>query len=97
MPSTMHPHPRPGFDFGPLFLLREVLETCDDYTEAVQMLMDMPLSSNVFFSVCGVRPGQACVIERTRKEAGVRRFRGRPLCQANHYGCRKFAARNAPF
>lgn len=86
----------PGFDFGPLFLLREVLETCDTYTDAVAMLRDMPLSSNVFFSVCGSKSGQACVIERTRKDAAIRRFRGTPLCQTNHFNTRKFAKDNAP-
>ena len=85
---------RPGFDFGPAFLLREVLETCDTYEEAVYELKHTPLASSVFFTVCGAKKGQACVIERTRDDASVRSFRGPVLIQANHHVSRRFSDNN---
>jgi len=86
---------RPHFNFGPAFLLREVLETCDSYEEAVEILTNTPLSTSVFFTVCGVKRGQACVIERTRKDAAIRKFRSPVLVQANHHLARKFVGNNA--
>lgn len=91
------PVERPGFGFGPAFLLREVLEECDSYEEAVHVLRTTPLASSVFFVVCGTRRGQACVIERTRDDASVRRAARPWLVQANHHVARRFAARNAAF
>lgn len=83
-----------SFDFGPGFLLREVLETCRTYREAVAVLRDTNLAASVFFVVCGTNAGEACVIERTRKEAAIRRMRGGPLVQGNHYVSRKFTSHN---
>lgn len=91
------PSERPGFDFGPAFLLREVLETCDTYEEAVKELKGMPLSAPVFFTVCGATAGQACVIERTRADAAVRKFTSSVLVQANHHVSRKFVDLNEHF
>jgi hypothetical protein len=54
----------------------------------------MPVSSNVFFTVCGARKGEACVIERMPNAAVVRRYRGSPLVQANHFNSRRFAGHN---
>jgi hypothetical protein len=85
---------RPTMEWGPAFLLREVLETCDSYGEAVKVLRDTELSTSVFFMVCGSEDGQACVIERTADEASVRRMRGRVLVQANHHESRRFRANN---
>lgn len=39
----------PGFDFGPLFLLRHVFETCDTYDDACYTLSHTKLSANVLF------------------------------------------------
>ncbi len=86
---------RPGFDFGPAFLLRNVLEDCARYDEAVAYLSDTKLSAPVFFTVCGTKQGQACVIERTRDDAVVRKMRGDVLVQANHHVARKFLGNNA--
>jgi len=88
------PNGRPTFDFGPSFLIREVLETCDTYEEAVRDLKTTPLSTSVFFVVCGTKKGQGCVIERTQKEAGVRRLRDTVLAQANHFNLRRFDENN---
>ncbi len=85
----------PRFRFGPLFLLREVLETCPTYEEAVAALEHTPLSSPVFFVVCGRRKGEACVIERLPERAVVRAMRGETLVQANHHLAAELAPRNA--
>jgi hypothetical protein len=85
----------PTFEFGPTFLLRDVLETCDTYDLAVHRLTSTLLSTSVFFTVCGVEKGQACVIERTASDAEVRPMRGTALVQANHHVAARFAKNNA--
>jgi acid ceramidase len=75
----------PGFDFGPSFLVREVLETCATYDDAVYALKHTRIAAPVFFTVCGTRPGQGCVVERRRRAHRVRRMRDRLLVQANHH------------
>src|SRR5271163_3036200 len=40
----------PTFDFGPACLLRDTLETCDDYESAVATLTQTRLSTSVFFT-----------------------------------------------
>jgi hypothetical protein len=84
----------PCFEFGPAFLLRDTLETCDSYDAAVRTLTETPLSTSVFFTVCGVARGQACVIERTQREAAVRPMPGPVLVQANHHVAGRFAKNN---
>ena len=83
------------FDFGPAFLLREVLETCPTYSEAVSALRAMRLAAPVFYFVCGAEPGQACVIERTCEEAAVRKMTAATLVHANHHMTRRFSHRNS--
>lgn len=85
----------PNFSFGPAFLLRNVLERCDTYPEAVRTLRTTPLSTSVFFTVCGVAPGEACVIERTQRAAVVREAGGGVIAQANHHEARRFAGNNS--
>jgi hypothetical protein len=84
----------PCFDFGPAFLLRDCLETCDSYDAALRMLTDTRLSTSVFFAICGTAQGQACVIERTQREAAVRPMAGPVLVQANHHVAGRFARNN---
>jgi hypothetical protein len=84
----------PCFDFGPAFLLRETLETCDDYEAAVRTLTATPLSTSVFFTLCGTAKGQACVIERTQCDAVVRPMPGPVLTQANHHVAGRFRKNN---
>jgi acid ceramidase len=84
----------PNFDFGPTFLLRDVLETCDTFAAATRALEETPLSTSVFFTVCGSEPGQACVIERTQRAAAVRPLTDQPLVQANHHVAANFAKNN---
>ena len=83
-------HAQPDTDpdltaLGPLFLLREVLETCDTYEEAAYMLKHSPVSTHVFFTVCGAKAGQACTIERGKKSASIRKYRGGTHSQGNLY------------
>ncbi len=84
----------PSFDFGPAFLVRDTLETCDNYEAAVRTLTQMPLSTSVFFTVCGTEKEQACVIERTQRDAVVRQMNGPVLVQANHHVAGRFAKNN---
>jgi hypothetical protein len=84
----------PCFEFGPAFLLRDCLETCDSYDEALRTLTETPLSTSVFFTVCGTAKEQACVIERTQREAAVRTMLGPALTQANHHVAERFAKNN---
>ena len=88
------PGPMPTFDFGPAFLLRNTLETCDSYASAVEALRSTPLSTSVFFTVCGTEPGQACVIERTQRDAALREMEGSALTQANHHVAARFVGNN---
>jgi len=84
----------PSFDFGPTFLLRDTLETCDSYDAAVEKLARTHLSTSVFFTVCGTKEGQSCVIERTQTKAAVRQMTGPALVQTNHHVADKFAKNN---
>jgi acid ceramidase len=84
----------PTFQFGPAFLLRETLETCDSYNVAVRALRQTRLSTSVFFTVCGAEEGQACVIERTQGGAAVREMSGPALVQANHHVAGRFLKHN---
>jgi hypothetical protein len=84
----------PTFDFGPAFLLRDTLETCDSYDAAVRTLRETRLSTSVFFTVCGTAQDQACVIERTQQQAVVRPMPGPVLVQANHHVAGRFHKNN---
>jgi len=84
----------PNFDFGPTFLLRDVLETCDTYAQAITILERTPLSTSAFFTVCGIEPTEACVIERTQRAAAIRPIDGEVLVQANHHIAPTFAKNN---
>jgi hypothetical protein len=88
------PAGRPSFDFGPAFLLRNTLEECDSYDAAVQALRHTPLSTSVFFTICGTEKGQACVIERTQRAAVIREMSGPALVQANHHLAPRFLKNN---
>ncbi|HEY1378901.1 MAG TPA: C45 family autoproteolytic acyltransferase/hydrolase [Gemmataceae bacterium] len=84
----------PSFEFGPTFLLRDTLERCDTYDDAVRRLTRTRLSTSVFFTVCGAERDQACVIERTKRSAAVRPLAGPVLVQANHHVAGRLAKNN---
>jgi predicted choloylglycine hydrolase len=84
----------PSFDWGPAFLLRHVLETCDTYEGAVHALSRTPLATSVFYTVCGAAPSQACVIERTKLRNAIRKPRGHVITHANHFLSDKLSPHN---
>lgn len=86
----------PSFtSIGPTFLIRDVIESCDTYSKVVSYLRSEPLFGNAFFSVCGVKRNEACVIERTCREAAVRKIGEEGLLiQANHFVSKKFRELN---
>ncbi len=90
------PSELPGFDFGPSFLLRHVLEEAADFAAAVELLKKTPLAAPVLFLVTGNGARDACVVERTRKEARIRKPEGGVLAMANHYLGRGFRQFNDP-
>ena len=81
----------PVFLLGPLFALREVVETCAKFHEAVNFLKARRFATSVFFTVCGTAPGEGCVVECVKpgwigdQHRGVRTLGGEPLVQTNHY------------
>jgi predicted choloylglycine hydrolase len=88
------PGPLPSFEFGPAFLVRQTLESCDSYAAALEALRRTPLSTSVFFTLCGTERGHACVIERTQRAAVVREMAGPALAQANHHMAARFVRNN---
>jgi hypothetical protein len=84
----------PTFDWGPCFLLRHTLETCNSFDEALDRLRRTQLSTSVFFTLCGIDKGQACVIERTARSAVVRTMTDPMLVQTNHHVAERFEENN---
>lgn len=90
----------PFFHSGPLFELRQTLEQCDTYGQAVARLSTVRLASSVFFTVCGIHRGEACVIERVKTglfgghEARIRHAGDGLVAQSNHYQHPDFARFN---
>jgi hypothetical protein len=54
-------------------LLRHVFDVCETFDDAVEVLSTVPLAKPALFSLVGLGPSQACLIERTQTEAGIRR------------------------
>jgi acid ceramidase len=76
------------------FLLRDVLESCNTYLQARRRLMNEPISSSVFYTVCGKRNGEACIIERVKDRANVRMIRRGMIVQGNAFSTASFAGQN---
>lgn len=74
----------------PAHLLRHVFETARDYRQARQMLTEWPISSPTIYTLSGVGPDEACVIERKEHEAHV--IEG-PASAANAWRCPGWAGR----
>lgn len=53
-------------------LLRQVFETCSDFSSARAMLERTPVARPVIFSLAGTRSGERCVIERTEEDYETR-------------------------
>jgi hypothetical protein len=65
----------------PSHLLRLAFDTCRDFTEAVQLIRTTPICVPAIFTVAGLRPGDAVVIERTKTDA----FEPAEPAAANHW------------
>jgi len=66
----------------PAHLLRQVFERCRTYAEAKRTLAETPLCLPAFYTICGTRPEDGCVIERTETQAMVHET---PAAIANHW------------
>ena len=54
-------------------LLRHVFDTCASFEDAVAVLTEAPVARPTLYSIAGVLPSQACLIERNGTESVVRR------------------------
>jgi hypothetical protein len=85
--------------------VREAVERAPDFDAAVAMLRRSRLLAPVLLTVAGVRPGQACVIERAPRSAGVRWCADAPadvcaagtVCVTNHYGSAELRGRSVDY
>jgi hypothetical protein len=75
--------------------VRTALDECEDYSAAVSLLSSIPLLSPVLFSVAGVRPGEAVVIERGPNEHVVREQQAGSVCVTNHYASDEYRQEDA--
>ncbi len=71
-----------GDRIAPAHLLRQVCEDCTSFAEAKERLMTTPIALPVFYTLAGLEPGEACVIERLEDQAFVHRD---PAAVANHW------------
>jgi hypothetical protein len=55
----------------PAHLLRLVCDTAPDYAAALAMLRDTPVAAGTIFSLAGIKPGEAAVIERAEASHAV--------------------------
>jgi hypothetical protein len=70
----------------PAHLLRQVFEQCADFDTAKRMLCETPVAMRAFFVLCGTKPGEIAVIERTEKEAFEHsEEEDSARCAANHW------------
>jgi hypothetical protein len=69
----------------PAHLLRRVFETARDYASARQMLTMTPLAVPAIFTLTGLHPSEACIIERTEDAYAVRELTAGRVCAANHF------------
>lgn len=89
----------PDFYHGPAFYLRQSLAECRTFHQIVERLQRVHLSTGVFFTVCGTQPGEACIIERTAREAKVRPLDSTGVeAQSNHYiAFQEYAHEHEPY
>lgn len=85
----------------PVHLLRRVFETAPDFAAAKEMLAATPIATPTIFTLVGVKPGEAAVIERRETSA---RVAAEPIAvnewsapdwHAGHYRAFEDAARRA--
>lgn len=66
----------------PIHLLRRAFEEAPDFNAARHMLELTPICTPVIYTLAGLRPHEACVIERREASACVL---GEPVCAANEW------------
>lgn len=80
---------------SPPFLLRYVLDNANSYEDAHRLLANTPVSCPVFFTLCGSKKGEACVIERTEEHQCTTKIGTKGhLIQTNHFRTRGFTYLN---
>lgn len=67
----------------PAHLLRIACDSAPDYAAALALLRDTPVAAAVTFTIAGVAPGQAAVVERTRERVALRSGPG--IAATNHW------------
>ncbi|HET7753269.1 MAG TPA: C45 family peptidase [Anaeromyxobacteraceae bacterium] len=77
--------------------VRHALERARDFDGAVTLLRDVPLLAPVLLTVAGIRAGEACVLERSARAAGVRRCAGGAVCVTNHYASPELGGRSVDY
>lgn len=91
----------PFFYLGPLIEIRDVLETCDTYAQAVDRFRNARLASSAFFTITGVNRGEACVVEHVKTkfigghDVRVQEITDGVIAQSNHYQHPDFARFNS--
>lgn len=68
----------------PSHLLRLAFDTCASFSQAVELIAQTPICLPAIFTVAGIRPGEAVVIERTEIAA----FFPSQAAAANHWASR---------
>ena len=63
---------RPTLAAPVVLVLRQALETCSDFGEAMRLLERTPIAADCLLLVTGTRQGEMAVIERTSTRAAVR-------------------------
>lgn len=66
----------------PMHLLRQVFETAPDFSSACRTLATIPIARPVLFTLTGLTPDQACLIERTETTATIHQG---PITAANDW------------
>ena len=77
-----------GFKSDPTFLIRKILEdeSINDYQTAKENIKSWKVGSPCFISLCGVKKGEACVVELGNGSLHVREIEDKKfLIQTNHY------------
>lgn len=77
-----------GFRSDPTFLIRKLLEdeSINDYRTAKAKIKSWKVGSPCFISLCGVKKGEACVIELGNGSVHIRDIQNKKfLIQTNHY------------
>jgi hypothetical protein len=74
----------------PAHLLRQVFEQASDFREAKSMLAKISIALPTIYTLAGIRPDEACVIERLPESAHI--IDG-PACAANAWQTPDWAGR----